>query len=309
MLIGIALALSATLAYTFNSLFLSLLKEKGGHVSTKYMLFIALIVNLCIHFLVYKQWYPVYLDGRQFLFLGLSGIIGLSLGFIIMIKAMQLIGPRLVLLIVTTTTVFSFLLGWLFLGETQPFIGFVYIAMIIGGIIIAILSRDRSLAVDDTPQYGAPGIAAAPGSSLLRGVLLTLLLAFCQGLSQLLSKTVLLEDVPALGVNIVRLSVAAGGLLILTPFLKKAGRISVKNFGKREWLLIALIALAGPVISGFLNLSALRYLNLGISASIFQLSPVFMLFLSRIVFKEKIKLYAVLGTLLAVSGTVLLALS
>jgi drug/metabolite transporter (DMT)-like permease len=309
MLIGIGLALAATLGYTINSLFLTLLKEKAGVVSTKYLFLIALTMNLLIHFFIYKRLYPVDLQARQFLFLGASGIIGLLLGYIIMIKALQLIGPRLVLLIATSTTVFSFLLGWLVLGERQSLIGFVYIGMIIGGIIITVLNTDSSQVAAGGLNNKSPVIGPTHTGTLLKGVLLSVLLAFCQSVSQLLSKVVLLEGVPALSVSTVRLSIASGGLVIFTLLFNNAGKITAKTFSKLDWVYITAGALLGPVLAVFLNLYALRFITLGISASVFQLSPVFMLFIARIIFKDRINLYAFLGTCLAVGGTVFLALS
>ena len=65
-------------------------------------------------------------------------------------------------------------------------------------------------------------------------------------------------------------------------------------------------ALVGPVLSVFLNFNALKFISLGINSAMLQLSPVLMLFLSRIVFKERIKAIAIVGTTLAVLGTILL---
>lgn len=324
MIIGIGLALAATLAYTGNSLLLTFLKDKSGPVLTKYLLLIALAANLCIHMAAYNRFYPAGLQGTQLLFLGVSGILGQVLGFIVMLKALQLIGPRLVLLVGTSITIFSFLLGWLFLDERQPATSFLYISLIISGIIITILnSGNRKIQPNsELPAAAAAGhgmrVTIESGSSksgdstprgiLLKGVLLALLLAACQAIGQLLSKTVILDGIPPLSVSTVRLSVSAGTLFLFTFFFKNPTGTTAGSFTKRDWLLIVMSAMMGPVLSIFLNLASLRFLNLGISAAVFQLSPVFMLFLTRIAFKEKIKPYALIGTLIAVSGTVLLTL-
>lgn len=72
--------------------------------------------------------------------------------------------------------------------------------------------------------------------------------------------------------------------------------------------MISALGLIGPVLSVFLNFNALKFISLGISSAMLQLSPVLMLFLSRIVFKERIKAIAIAGIALAVSGTILLIL-
>lgn len=63
-----------------------------------------------------------------------------------------------------------------------------------------------------------------------------------------------------------------------------------------------------PVLSVFLYINALKYISRGINSAMLQLYPVLMLFLSRIVFKERIKAIATVGTELAVSATILLIL-
>jgi drug/metabolite transporter (DMT)-like permease len=87
-------------------------------------------------------------------------------------------------------------------------------------------------------------------------------------------------------------------------------RVAVKTrqFGRREWTLLVGAALTGPVVSVFLSFSALRFVGLGIVSAMLQLSPMLMLALSRLVFKETIQPVALGGTALAVAGTVLLTL-
>jgi drug/metabolite transporter (DMT)-like permease len=69
------------------------------------------------------------------------------------------------------------------------------------------------------------------------------------------------------------------------------------------------IAVIGLGLGIFLSSHALKLISLGIAAAMLPISPVFMLLLdTRIVLKEKIRSIAILGTGLAVTGTVLLVL-
>jgi drug/metabolite transporter (DMT)-like permease len=179
------------------------------------------------------------------------------------------------------------------LGETHDPMSYIFVIMVMGGIILAILNKRVSL---ENPRQ------------LSIGVLLGFALALLQTISQLLSKKALLGGVPPLSANATRLSFATGGIILFSLLAGRRVRVHIRDFDGRDWLKIAMASLIGPVLSVFLNFNALKHISLGINSAMLQLSPVLMLFLARIVFKERIKTIAIAGTLLAVSGTVLLIL-
>ncbi|UCF98646.1 MAG: DMT family transporter [Spirochaetaceae bacterium] len=294
MAIGIALTVAAATGYTVNTLFLALLGRRAGFTTTKYIFLIALAANLLIHLIVFGRPFPSFERIEYLLYLGASGIIGYVLGYVAMIAALPLIGPRLVLLLLTSQTAMSFFAGWAVLGETLNPLGYLYVVMVMAGIILAILNKRVS--VEDRRH-------------LTTGILFSLALGFCQTLSQFLSKKALLGGITPLSAKTTRLNFATVGVFIFAAAAGHRIGVRVSDLQRQDWLKITLAALVGPVLSVFLSFTALKFITLGVAAAMLQLSPVLMLFLARIVFKEKIKPVAVLGTLLAVSGTVLLALS
>jgi len=293
MTLGIILAVAAAVGYTFNMLFLTLLGRKAGITATKYILLIALAANLLIHVGLYGRMFPRFERMEYLLYLAASGIVGYVLGYITMISALGLIGPHLVLLILTSQTVMSFFAGWLVLQETHDPVSYLYVAMVMGGIVLAILNKRVS--VENARNLGT-------------GVLLGFALALIQTVSQLLSKKALLGGIPPLSANTTRLTFATAGIFLFAASARQRIHIRTRDFNYLDWLKVAITALIGPVLSVFLNFNALKYISLGISSAMLQLSPVLMLFLSRIVFKERIKTIAIIGTALAVSGTILLIL-
>jgi drug/metabolite transporter (DMT)-like permease len=293
MTLGIVLSVAAAASYTFNTLFLTLLGRKAGISATRFIFLIALAANLLFHLGAYGRLVPHFPDVEVFVYLAVSGIVGYVLGYITMISALALIGPRLVLLILTSQTVMSFLAGWIILGETHDPESYLYVTMVMIGIVMAIMNKRVAV---ENPRY------------LGLGVLLGFTLPLLQTISQLLSKKALLEGISPLSANVTRLSSATAGIVVFS--LLAGGRIQVRtrDFDVREWLYIVLASLSGPVLSVFLNFTALKRVSLGINSAMLQLSPVLMLFLARIVFKERINAIAMAGTLIAVSGTVLLIL-
>ncbi len=293
MTLGIVLSVAAATGYTFNTLFLTLLGRKAGITATKYIFLVALAANLLIHLGLYGRLFPRFERIEYLLYLAASGIVGYVLGYITMISALPMIGPRLVLLILTSQTVMSFFAGWLVLQETHDPVSYLFVAMVVAGIILAILNKRVS--VENTRH-------------LSTGVLLGFVLALVQTISQLLSKKALLGGVSPLSANTTRLTFASAGIFVFAALARQRIRVHTQDFNVRDWLKIVTASLIGPVFSVFLNFNALKYISLGINSAMLQLSPVLMLFLSRIVFKDRIKAIAIVGTVLAVSGTILLIL-
>ncbi len=253
---------------------------------------IALIVNLVIHLIIYRR-LPQLTQPVQILYLALSAVGGYVFGYLSMIHAMRILGPQLVLLIMTSQTVLSFLLGWIVLGERHDLISFAYVALIMSGIVLNILNKRLTIARD---------------LPVTKGLLLAFALPVLQAVSVMLSKKVLLEDIPVLSVNLTRLFVAVIGLWMYTILFRRMIHVRVFDFTGSDWRYMILSALIGPVAGVFLTFTALKLISLGIAASVMQLSPVLMTFIERIVFKTKIRRVALVGTGLAVTGTVLLIL-
>jgi drug/metabolite transporter (DMT)-like permease len=71
---------------------------------------------------------------------------------------------------------------------------------------------------------------------------------------------------------------------------------------------VAFGALFGPVIGVSSSLLAVQHTGIGVASTLMALPPVFMLPISRIVFKERFGWQAVAGTLIAMAGVALLFL-
>jgi drug/metabolite transporter (DMT)-like permease len=301
MAIGVLLAVAAATGYTFNTLLLTLLGAKAGITATKFIFATALGANMLIHWLLYGRVFPQFASLQPALLLAASGLLGYVLGYWTMIRALPLIGPRLLLLILTSQTVMSFLAGRVFLGETPRPASLLFVAMVMAGIVLVILNRQV------TEPAGAPA-GGGLRRGLAGGIALGFLLAAVQTASQLLSKKALLAGVPPLSANTLRLAVAAAGVFVIAGAASRRVEVKTRHFGRREWALLVAAALTGPVVSVFLSFSALRFVGLGIVSAMLQLSPMLMLVLCRLVFRERIRPAALGGTALAVAGTALLTL-
>jgi drug/metabolite transporter (DMT)-like permease len=68
-------------------------------------------------------------------------------------------------------------------------------------------------------------------------------------------------------------------------------------------------ALTGPVLGVSLSLVAIAHAHIGVASTLMSLTPVILLPVSYFLFKEKITSRAILGTLVALLGVILLFLS
>ncbi len=73
------------------------------------------------------------------------------------------------------------------------------------------------------------------------------------------------------------------------------------------WLTV-LGAVLGPYIGVTFSLIAITYANVGIAATIMATTPVMMLPIARIMFKERLRPGAIVGALMAVAGVAVLFL-
>jgi len=65
-------------------------------------------------------------------------------------------------------------------------------------------------------------------------------------------------------------------------------------------------ALFGPFIGVWLSLVAVQYAYVGIASTLMALPPIFLIPLSWWIFREKISLVAIVGTIIAVIGVALI---
>ncbi len=242
----------------------------------------------------------------QAAFLGVSGIVGLTIGDQAIIAAFVEIGPRLALLITTTSPLWAALFGWVFLGERLPGVAWLGLAMTVGGILLVLRER-------------RDGPAAVPLRKLLRGVLLALLAALCQSGGYLLSKMGMGHGeggqvVEPQTATLIRMTFAAMTIvpaLAAQLWLRRRSTAAIAApADERVWRLGILLSLCGAVTGPFLgvwlSLIACDRAPLGVAQTLLTLAPVFILPATAIMHHERISLRTTLGALIAVGGAAVL---
>ena len=270
----------------------------GSWVVNRTRMLFALALVMGIHWIIYGIPLPFDAAPDRWLWLGLSGVIGLALGDIALFNAFTSIGTRLSMLIYSLAPVISAIAGLLFFDETLSYIQIIAIFITVGAITyVGTLGTGNNDAVQKKSKKYIIGVFSA------------IIGAICQAFGLILSKMGIYGDFPALSGLVIRLLGGAILIWIITLFQKqvKSTFIAMKNDPKSH-LFTWIGTLTGPVGGIYFSLVGLKFTSLGIASVLQSLSPIFLLPIAAIVFKEKITWKAIVGTIIAMIGVALLFL-
>jgi len=115
-----------------------------------------------------------------------------------------------------------------------------------------------------------------------------------------------LPEIEAYSAGVIRVVTATAMSWMILPAFG-AVRISITNFINPKLMPLAILAtICGLVIGVWTAMITLKYAPSGVGSALMSLSPIFMLPLTALVFGEKHTKRAVIGTIVAVGGAVLL---
>jgi len=253
---------------------------------------IALVCLLAVHAIVHRSPIPLDATAARWGWLILSGVVGFAVSDAFLFRALLYLGAHRTSLLMALIPIVSALLAWGLFGERLTWMQLVAASVTVTGIALVVSARRR----DDR----------AGGS--LAGVLFALGAVAAQSLRYILSVQGMSGGYPVLSTNVIQI-VAATAAAWIPALASGAWRSTLAApFPQRAAAATIGGAVTGPFLGVTLSLVALGRAPVGIASTLMALSPVFLLPLSRFVFKEPIGLRAVLGTLLAVGGVAVLFL-
>lgn len=299
LLVGELAALGTSLCFSLSSILFTLSgREVGSLVVNRVRLLIAVLLVMLLHTLSFGLPLPIHAESQRWFWLGLSGFVGLALGDAFLFQAFIMIGPRLSMLMMALAPVLGAVLAWLFLGEQLTVVEILGIAITIAGIMLVVAER-----------RGGSEVKPGDNRRYIIGLLCGLGGAGGQAGGLVLSKIGLADGFPALSGNLIRLLVAMIVIWILTI----ANRQLISSYrtirtNPRAMMLISGGALLGPVVGVWLSLVAVQNTNVGVASTLSSLMPIFLIPISYFAFKERVTKQAIIGTLVAFVGMVVLFL-
>lgn len=295
--IGEIAGLATSLFFSMTAIiFASAGRMVGSQVTNRTRLVFALVYLLILNAILFREPLPLSADPSRWMWLGVSGVIGLSLGDAFFFQALVSVGARLGSLLMSLAPIFGSIIAWTFFGETLTPLQILGIILALAGIGWVVMSHEEP---PDTPR-----------GHTNRGVLFGVLAALGQAGGLVLSKQGMFGDFSPFRANVIRMLAAVIFIWAWTLLEGKAGATVQALREKPQALrLIALGALVGPVLGVSSSLLAIQHIEIGVASTLTALPPVIILPVSYFVFKEKVGWQAVAGTVLAIAGVAVLFLA
>lgn len=283
-------ALLTSVFFSFTAvIFAQASRQVGAMITNRVRLVIALIYLMAINLVLFGQPLPIDAGLDRWVWLSLSGVVGLALGDLFLFRAYADIGPRLGMLLMSLAPVIGAITAWLAFGETLRIGQIIGIAITLMGIAWVIAARPT---IDDA-QHG----------SHRRGIVLGVLAATGQAWGLVLSKQGMTGGFSPFAGNAIRMLAAALIFWIVTLAQRQAGEtVRVVKLHPGALKLLALGALVGPVLGVSASLLAVQHAEIGVASTLMALPPVFLLPIGYFAFKERFGWQTIVGTFVAMIG-------
>ncbi len=289
-------ALLTSLAFSITSTMFTLAGRRvGSAVVNRTRLILAVILLTLTHWIVLGSLLPWDADPIRWLWLGLSGIVGLVMGDAFLFQAFVWIGPRLSMLMMSLAPVIAALVAWIFLGEQLTPGQIIGMLLVLGGIAWVVLSRNRQQQRENRDY--------------LRGILFGLGAATGQALGLVLAKNGLFGDFSPISANVIRMVTAMLVLWGITLFQGKARTtFQLLIVNRKAMVFLSVGVIAGPFLGVSLSLFAVQQTSVGVASTLMALTPVFLLPISYFFFEERFGWGVIFGTFVAIAGVAILFL-
>ncbi len=281
----------SALAFTSSS------RLVGSQVVNRLRVLIGFLALLVLNWVVFGTPVPLKTGNATWLWLLLSGLVGLAIGDTFLYKVYQISGPRIGMLLQGMNPIFGTLITWIFLGETLSLQQILGMLLTLGG-IGWVVTGQRDARMGDSPNK-------ITNSAILFGILA----ALGQAVSMVFSKLGMAGGIHPFAGNEIRMFSALVFLWGSALLRRQAGstiKTSVANPKAMRWLLMG--TFFGPVIGISTSLLAVQKAPLGVATTLMALPPVFLLPISYFVYKERPGWQAAAGTLAAIGGIALMFL-
>lgn len=303
--VGHYAALATAFLWSFTAVFFS---EAGHRIGSFRVNNIRLVFAVTIYcfalFITTGRIWPESITFEQVLWLAGSGLIGLVIGDSLGFKALVMIGPRLTTLLWATAPIMATVIAWFLLGEQLHIVEVMGISLTVAG---------TAWVVSERRFKGGPQVQLAadhPDSgSRFTGVMLGLGAAFGQAAGLVMSKHAMLDlgsTVEPMPASFVRMLSSMVMMWLLAAFRGEVGPTLRAFKHGTAMLFTAGGAIVGPFLGVWMSLVAVKYIEAGIAATLNATTPILIIPLVIMYYKEKVSARAILGAFVAFAGVALL---
>jgi drug/metabolite transporter (DMT)-like permease len=294
--IGELAAFGTAVCWTLCAIFFERgIKHIGVLAVNFYKVVIAFILLFVTAALLRGMPLPLDAPPNAWIYLSLSGIVGFVITDIFLFSAYDTVGPRITMLFTALSPAMTAGIAWLFLEESPGQRGLLGMALVIAGILMAVLGRLQG-------SEKLPSLFSKISREDKLGYVFALIATLGQSAGFILTKIGVEGYDPVSGTQI-RVFTAIIGFGLVSLFfhggknLKKA----LMNFEGLKYT--SLGAVFGPFLGVTLSLFAVQRVSAGVASTLIGLSPVLIIVPELLVFKKKIRRLEIAGAVMAVGGT------
>ena len=297
--LGEIAAIFTALCWTFTAVFFAqAARQVGSVVVNRVRLLLAVLLLSFTNWLMFSTWIPQNAGVERWIWLSISGVIGLAIADAFLFQSYLWIGPRLGMLLMSMAPVVATLLAWIFLNETLGSTQVLGILLAVGGTAWVVFAR------------GSDGKKPTADPNYVWGIMFGIGAATGQAVGLITAKKGLSGDFPALSGNLIRMIAAAAVMWGYAVARGKAGTTLQRAFGSRSAGLNLLGgSFFGPFVGVWLSLVAIQLTQIGIASTLMALTPIFLIPVGYFIFKEEITWAVVVGTVIAMIGVTILFLT
>jgi len=290
--IGELAAVATALFWTVTALAFERASLRVGSLAVNIIrLFIGFLFLSVFTYFYRNSFFPYDASFYSWFWLILSGFVGFVFGDLFLFKSFTIIGSRFAMLIMTMVPPITALSGWIILGEKLTCMNFVGMFLTIGGISLAIFSRNN-----------ANGKLSLKLS--VKGILFAFGGALGQALGLVLSKVGMKSYDPFAATQI-RLIAGMFGFTVLVTILGRWGSV-IKALSNRQGMAaISLGSFFGPFLGVSFSLLAIQHAKTGIASTIMAIVPILIIPPAVFLYKEKVTLFEMLGAIVSICGVAL----
>ncbi len=237
-------------------------------------------------------WLPVDASAHNWIWLSISGLVGLTLGDICLFRAFVLVGARISALVMAFVPMISALISWLFLDEVLSPLDRTGMVLTTAGIVMVVMGK-RTNRDGSRSNYSLPGLLMALGGALGQAV-------------GLVFSKYGMGNYDAFAANHIRLLAALAGFVLIFSLTGRWRRLAAATRHRSGMAFTTLGSFFGPFLGVSLSLYAVQHTQVGIAATIIALVPIFIIPPSMLLKREKIGPRDVIGAAVAVGGSALL---
>jgi len=289
-------ALLTAVCWTVTGLAFESAGKKVGSLAVNLIRLVLAFVFLTIYLKISRgMFFPVDAGKQQWIWLSLSGLVGLVIGDLFLFQSYVVISARVSQLIMSLTPPITALISWVILGEVLKPMNWVGMAITMTGISMVILKREKKIGKEKrklTTAYSLPGILLAVGGAL------------GQAFGLVLSKKGM-GSYDAFASSQIRVITGIAGFILIFIITRRWKKVFKAFRNTSAMKRITLGAIFGPFLGVSLSLLAVQHTKAGIAATIMAIVPVLIIPPAVLFFKEKVNWKEIMGAVIAVAGVLI----